>query len=87
MDSEERADYPRCVFKRSVWLNLGVCILSVMPALDLWRVLRRMNPQWLTAYDFRVFSLGIAATGAWAFIFIFLTLAVTPVMRPMLSRL
>ena len=69
------------MFKRSVWLNLGVCILSVLPALDLWRVLERMNPMWRTAYDYKVFSLGIAATGAWAFIFLFLTLAVTPVMR------
>lgn len=69
------------MFKRALWLNLGVCILSAWPVLDLWWVLRRMNPQWLTAYDYQVFALGIAATGAWAFIYLLLTLAVTPVMR------
>ena len=54
-------------------------MLSVLPAVDLWRVLRRMNPQWLTAFDYPVFSLAIAATGAWAFIFLFLCLACSPV--------
>ncbi len=56
-------------------------MLSVLPALDLVRVLRLINPLWLTAYDFHVFSLAIAVSGAWAFIFIFLALAVTPVQR------
>ena len=56
-------------------------MLSVLPVIDLWRVLRRMNPQWLTAYDYPVFSLAIAASGAWAFIFIFLALACSPVQQ------
>jgi sulfoxide reductase heme-binding subunit YedZ len=58
-----------------------VCVLSLLPALDLWRVLNQLNPKWLTAYDYRVFTLGIAASGAWAFIFLFLTLAVSPLQR------
>jgi DMSO/TMAO reductase YedYZ heme-binding membrane subunit len=69
------------VLKRVGWLKAVVCVLSLLPALDLWRVLRQMNPFWRTAYDFRVFSLGISVTGAWAFIFLYLTLAVTPVQR------
>ncbi|HEX7453242.1 MAG TPA: ferric reductase-like transmembrane domain-containing protein [Polyangiaceae bacterium] len=69
------------MWKRAVWLNIAVCILSAMPALDLWRVLRLMNPSWMTAYDYQIFALGIAVTGAWAFIFLYLVLAVTPVMR------
>ncbi len=67
--------------KRAGLLRAAVCILSLLPALDLVRVLRRMNPQWLTAYDYKVFALAIAVTGAWAFIFLFIALAVTPVQR------
>lgn len=68
--------------KRAVFLlQAAVFGLSLLPALDLWRVLRRLNPEWLTAFDFPVFSTGIAATGAWAFIFLFLALACSPVQR------
>ncbi len=68
--------------KRLRWLLKAVVIaLSLLPALDLWRVLRILNPLWLTAFDYPVFRTGIGATGAWAFIFIFLALACTPVQR------
>lgn len=52
-----------------------------MPALDLWRVLRLLNPLWLKAFDYPVFKTGITATGAWCFIFLFLALACTPVAK------
>jgi methionine sulfoxide reductase heme-binding subunit len=69
------------VLKRMGWLKAVVCILCLLPALDLWRVLEHINPMWRTAYDYHVFSLGITVTGAWAFIFLYLVLAVTPVQR------
>lgn len=40
-----------------------------------------MNPDFLKAYDYPVFALGITASGIWAFIFLFLALAVTPVQK------
>jgi sulfoxide reductase heme-binding subunit YedZ len=69
------------VLKRAGWLRAGTCLLSVLPALDLWRVLRTKNPDWVKAFDYPVFDLGIKVTGAWAFIFLFLTLACTPVQK------
>ena len=72
--------------KRAGLLQAAVCVLSVLPALDLWRVIRRMNPEWLTAFDYQVFALGIAASGAWAFIFLFLALACSPVQRLLRMR-
>lgn len=71
--------------KRLGWLKAAVCVLSLLPALDLWRVLRGMNADWIQAYDYPVFALGIAVTGAWAFIFLFLALACSPVQQ--LTRL
>lgn len=69
------------VIKRASLLRAAVCILSVLPALDLWRVVRGMNPEWIQAYDYPVFALSISASGAWAFIFLFLALACGPVQR------
>jgi len=62
-------------------LKWGLCAWCAAPAIDLWLVLRRMNPHFIRAYDYKVLSLAILATGAWAFIFLFLTLACTPVKR------
>jgi sulfoxide reductase heme-binding subunit YedZ len=58
-----------------------VSILSTFPAIDLVRVLYQYNPHFLTDYDFKVFSLSINVSGGWAFIFLFLALACTPVQR------
>ncbi len=66
---------------RATLLRTVVSILCCFPAIDLWRVLSRYNPKFLEDYDFPVFSLAIRASGAWAFIFIFLALAVTPVQK------
>ncbi|MEO6598484.1 MAG: ferric reductase-like transmembrane domain-containing protein [Polyangiaceae bacterium] len=68
--------------KRVGWLLVIVAsILSALPALDLWRVLRLMNQDWVKAFSYPVFDLGIKVTGAWALIFLFLTLACSPVQR------
>ena len=73
--------------KRVGWLLvLAVCVLSAVPALDLWRVLRLVNPDWVKAFSYPVFDLGIKATGAWALIFLFLTLACSPVQRLLCLR-
>lgn len=40
-----------------------------------------MNPNFLKDYDYPIFALGIQASGAWAFVFLFLALAVTPVQK------
>jgi methionine sulfoxide reductase heme-binding subunit len=58
-----------------------VSLLGTFPALDLIRVLYERNHHFLRDYDFRAFSLSIAVTGRWAFIFLFLALACTPVQR------
>jgi sulfoxide reductase heme-binding subunit YedZ len=81
MESLGLWNYAGSVPKRAGLLQAAVCVLSLLPALDLWRVLRRMNPAWLTAFDYPVFSLAIAASGAWAFIFLFLALACGPLQR------
>lgn len=73
--------------KRLGWLLvIVVSILSVLPALDLWRTLRRIEPEWITAYSYPVFNLGIKETGAWALIFLFLTLACSPLQRLLCLR-
>jgi methionine sulfoxide reductase heme-binding subunit len=58
-----------------------VSILSTFPAIDLIRVLYQHNPHFLRDYDFPAFSLAINVSGGWAFIFLFLALACTPVQR------
>jgi DMSO/TMAO reductase YedYZ heme-binding membrane subunit len=70
--------------KRAVVLSLvkwGLCVWCAAPAVDLWLVLSRMDRHFIRAYNYRVFSLGIADTGAWAFVFLLLALACTPVKR------
>jgi sulfoxide reductase heme-binding subunit YedZ len=58
-----------------------VALLGVWPAVRLWIVLDRINPHFARVYDVRTFSIAIAETGAWAFVFILLTLACTPLRR------
>lgn len=58
-----------------------VSILSTFPAIDLVRVLYRHNPNFIRDYDFAAFSLSVNVSGRWAFVFLFLALACTPVQR------
>jgi sulfoxide reductase heme-binding subunit YedZ len=58
-----------------------VSISSTFPAIDLVRVLYLHNPHFMRDYDFRVFSLAVNVSGGWAFVFLFLALACTPVQR------
>lgn len=58
-----------------------VSILSSFPAIDLVRVLYQHNPRFLKDYDFAAFQLAINVSGRWAFAFLFLILACTPVQR------
>jgi sulfoxide reductase heme-binding subunit YedZ len=58
-----------------------VSISSTFPAIDLLRVLHRYNPNFIRDYDFAAFSLGVNVSGRWAFVFLFLALACTPVQR------
>ena len=58
-----------------------VSISSTFPAIDLVRVLYQHNPHFMRDYDFRAFSLAVNVSGAWAFVFLFLALACTPVQR------
>jgi methionine sulfoxide reductase heme-binding subunit len=63
------------------WVKAALFVWWLAPAVDLVRVLEQMNRHFIRAYDYRVFSLATAATGAWAFIFLFATLACTPLQR------
>jgi sulfoxide reductase heme-binding subunit YedZ len=56
-----------------------VSILCTFPAIDLVRVLYQHNRHFIRDYDFRAFSLAINVSGVWAFAFLFLALACTPV--------
>jgi sulfoxide reductase heme-binding subunit YedZ len=58
-----------------------VSISSTFPAIDLVRVLYQHNPHFVRDYDFAAFSLAINVSGGWAFVFLFLALACTPVQR------
>jgi sulfoxide reductase heme-binding subunit YedZ len=58
-----------------------VSISSTFPAIDLVRVLYQHNPHFMRDYDFPAFSLAVNASGGWAFAFLFLALACTPVQR------
>jgi DMSO/TMAO reductase YedYZ heme-binding membrane subunit len=76
--------YARGVQRRAVILNLvkvGLCVWCVMPAVTLWQALEHRNRHFIRAYDYQVLTLGIAETGAWAFIFLFIALACTPVQQ------
>jgi sulfoxide reductase heme-binding subunit YedZ len=61
--------------------KIVVSVLCTFPAIDLFRVLYQHNPHFIRDYDFPAFSLAINASGGWAFAFLFLTLACTPVQR------
>jgi len=67
--------------KRATLIKAVVAVLGVLPAVNLWIVVHRMNPHFARVYDVRSFSLAIAETGTWAFVFILLTLACTPLRR------
>ncbi len=70
--------------KRALVLKLvkaAFCVWFCAPAVSLLYVLEHMNRHFIVAYDYRVFALAIADTGAWAFIFLFVTLACTPIQR------
>ncbi len=58
-----------------------VSILCTFPAIDLIRVLYQHNPHFVRDYDFPAFSLSVNVSGGWAFVFLFLALACTPVQR------
>lgn len=63
------------------WVKFGLCVWSVVPALDLVWVLERMNRHFVRAYDYRVLTVAIATTGLWAFVFLLAALACTPLAR------
>lgn len=58
-----------------------VSVSSTFPALDLLRVLYQHNPNFIRDYDVVAFMLAINTSGRWAFAFLFLALACTPVQR------
>jgi methionine sulfoxide reductase heme-binding subunit len=58
-----------------------VSVTSTFPAIDLVRVLYQHDPAFMETYDFPAFMLAINVSGRWAFVFLFLTLACTPVQR------
>jgi methionine sulfoxide reductase heme-binding subunit len=58
-----------------------VSVSSTFPAVDLIRVLYQRNPNFVRDYDFVNFMLAINVSGRWAFVFLFLALACTPVQR------
>jgi len=62
-------------------LKIAVVVLSAIPAINLVQSLERINPHYIRAYDYRVFPLAITNTGTWAFVFLFITLACTPLQR------
>ena len=58
-----------------------VSVSSTFPAIDLLRVLYQRNPNFIRYHDFWSFMLAINVSGRWAFVFLFLALACTPVQR------
>jgi methionine sulfoxide reductase heme-binding subunit len=61
--------------------KIAVSIASTFPAIDLIRVLYQRNPTFIQFHDFASFMLAINVSGRWAFVFLFLALACTPVQR------
>jgi sulfoxide reductase heme-binding subunit YedZ len=61
--------------------KLLVSVSSAIPAFDLIRVLYQHDHHFLAAYDFPAFDLAISVSGRWAFAFLFLVLACTPLQR------
>jgi DMSO/TMAO reductase YedYZ heme-binding membrane subunit len=78
--------YASRVSKRAGFLKAAVTVVSLLPALDLWRDLQKLNRQWVTAYDYPVFSTGILVTGVWACIFLLIALAASPLHRILRMR-
>ncbi len=64
-----------------------VSVASTIPAIDLIRVLYQRNPDFIRYHDFFSFMLAINVSGRWAFVFLFLALACTPVQRLLRSSL
>jgi sulfoxide reductase heme-binding subunit YedZ len=73
--------YGAGVPKRATLIKAVVAVLGVLPAVRLWIILERMNPHFVKLHDVRTYSLAIAETGAWAFVFMLITLACTPLRR------
>jgi len=61
--------------------KLLVSVSSAIPAADLIRVLYQHDRHFLASYDFPAFDLAISVSGRWAFVFLFLVLACTPIQR------
>lgn len=58
-----------------------VSVLCTFPAIDLVRALYQHNPNFARDHDFKAFMFAIRMSGYWAFAFLFLALACTPVQR------
>jgi DMSO/TMAO reductase YedYZ heme-binding membrane subunit len=56
-------------------------VVGMAPAVKLFVSLRRINEHFINAYDYRVFTLAIADTGTWAFVFLYVTLSCRPLQR------
>ncbi|HEX2870677.1 MAG TPA: ferric reductase-like transmembrane domain-containing protein [Polyangiaceae bacterium] len=58
-----------------------VSVLCTFPAIDLVRSLYQHNKNFVRDHDFKAFMFAIRMSGYWAFAFLFLALACTPVQR------
>jgi methionine sulfoxide reductase heme-binding subunit len=58
-----------------------VSVLCTFPAIDLVRALYQHNKNFVRDHDFKAFMFAIRMSGYWAFAFLFLALACTPVQR------
>jgi methionine sulfoxide reductase heme-binding subunit len=58
-----------------------VSVLCTFPAIDLVRALYQYNKNFVRDHDFKAFMFAIRMSGYWAFAFLFLALACTPVQR------
>ena len=61
--------------------RLVVSVLCTFPAIDLVRALYQHNKNFVRDHDFKAFMFAIRMSGYWAFAFLFLALACTPVQR------
>ncbi len=64
-----------------VVVKVALCVLCLLPAVDLWQTLAHMDRHFIRARNYRVLAFGIAETGAWAFDFLLIALACTPLQR------
>lgn len=58
-----------------------VSVLCTFPAIDTVRALYQYNKNFVRDHDFKAFMFAIRMSGYWAFAFLFLALACTPVQR------